>query len=201
MSVVIQNLFPTPVGQFVLGRGLSAEEIAFVESQSVHRNTGNSTSDNRYVLKDPVFADLSKFIEESVDAYFKAIHAPQNEVKLRVTQSWFNYSKPEEWHHKHSHANSFVSGVFYVKAANQEDRIYFYKDEYSQIQMPTKEFNVYNSSSWWLPATTGSLLLFPSSLVHSVEPVKGDNVRVSLAFNTFPVGYVGQEENLTALHL
>jgi hypothetical protein len=43
-------------------------------------------------------------------------------------------------------------------------------------------------------------MLFPSSLTHMVETVQGDE-RVSLAFNTFPVGYVGEEESLTALHL
>jgi hypothetical protein len=33
-----------------------------------------------------------------------------------------------------------------------------------------------------------------------VETVTGDE-RVSLAFNTFPVGYVGEENELTALHV
>jgi hypothetical protein len=44
-------------------------------------------------------------------------------------------------------------------------------------------------------------MIFPSSLTHSVAPVEADDTRISLAFNTFPVGYMGQEENLTALHL
>jgi hypothetical protein len=42
-------------------------------------------------------------------------------------------------------------------------------------------------------------MLFPSSLTHMVEAVQQE--RVSLSFNTFPVGYVGEEESLTALHL
>lgn len=201
MSVTVHNIFPTPVGQFSLNREMTAEEMAFAEAQTAHRNIGNSTSNNRYVLKDPALADISKFIEESVAAYFKAIYVPKNEVSLKVTQSWLNYSKPEEWHHRHAHANSFVSGVFYIKAANAEDRIYFHKDGYAQIQVTTKEYNLCNSTSWWFSVNTGMLLLFPSGLTHSVDPVKGDNVRVSLAFNTFPVGYVGEEDNLTALHL
>jgi hypothetical protein len=32
-----------------------------------------------------------------------------------------------------------------------------------------------------------------------VEPVQQE--RISLSFNTFPVGYIGEEKNLTALHL
>lgn len=34
-----------------------------------------------------------------------------------------------------------------------------------------------------------------------VQTVGGEDTRVSLAFNTFPVGYVGEEDELTALHL
>ena len=60
--------------------------------------------------------------------------------------------------------------------------------------------NVYNSDSWWFEVGAGDLMLFPSSLTHMVETVQGED-RVSLAFNTFPVGYVGDESSLTALHL
>lgn len=34
-----------------------------------------------------------------------------------------------------------------------------------------------------------------------VETVTGDDTRISLAFNTFPVGNVGDELNLTGLNL
>jgi len=59
---------------------------------------------------------------------------------------------------------------------------------------------LYNSESWWFEVGTGDLLLFPSSLTHMVETVQEDE-RISLSFNTFPVGYVGDESSLTALHL
>ena len=40
------------------------------------------------------------------------------------------------------------------------------------------------------------LVIFPSSLMHSVPPVKKDQVRVSLAFNTFIKGELGKDEQL-----
>jgi hypothetical protein len=93
-----------------------------------------------------------------------------------------------------------VSGVLYLKAARERDKIHFYKEIYQQIKLPTNNYNLYNSESWWFEVSTGDLLLFPSSLIHMVEPVQGDD-RVSLSFNTFPVGYVGDESSLTALYL
>lgn len=199
--MIVNNLFPTPVAKFTLDRAFTTEELDFVDQQPTHSNMGNTTSDDRYVLTHKTMASVYDFVKSCVGTYLQNIYAPKNDVSLRVTQSWLNYSKPGEWHHRHAHPNSFVSGVLYMKAIKDSDKIYFYGDEYKTIDLPTENYNLYNSRSWWLPVETGDLMLFPSSLTHSVEKVQADQTRVSLAFNTFPVGYVGQEENLTALHL
>ena len=194
------HLFPTAVAKFDLGREFSAEELDFVGSQETHKNMGNTTSNNRYVLRDDTMAKLREFTEASVNEYLQSIYAPKHDVSLRITQSWLNYTKPGEFHHKHAHPNSFVSGVLYIKASSERDKIYFYKDGYEQIKLPVDQFNLFNSTSWWLPVETGRLMLFPSNLTHMVETVKEED-RISLSFNTFPVGYVGEEETLTALHV
>ncbi len=195
------NLFPTPVGEFYLGRAFTTEESGFVDQQPTHKNQGNTVSDDYYVLTHRTMAPLYDFVQSCVTEYFNQVYAPKNKVSLRITQSWFNYSKPGEWHHKHAHPNSFISGVLYMKAAKESDKIYFYNDEYRQLDVPASNYNLYNSRSWWLPVETGKLMIFPSSLTHSVAPVEADDTRISLAFNTFPVGYMGSEDNLTALHL
>jgi uncharacterized protein (TIGR02466 family) len=199
--VIVHNLFPTPVAKFTLDRAFTTEELDFVDQQPTHSNMGNTTSDDRYVLTHKTMAPVYDFVKSCVGTYLQNIYAPKNDVSLRVTQSWLNYSKPGEWHHRHAHPNSFVSGVLYMKAVKDSDKIYFYNETYRSIELPTENYNLYNSRSWWLPVETGDLMLFPSSLTHSVEKVQADQTRVSLAFNTFLVGYVGQEENLTALHL
>jgi hypothetical protein len=55
--------------------------------------------------------------------------------------------------------------------------------------------------AWWFEVGTGDLVLFPSSLTHMVETVKGDQTRISLSFNTFPVGNIGEEVSLTGLQI
>lgn len=196
----IYGVFPTPVVKFELGRNFTDFETKFCTGQETYNNMGNTSSSDRYVLKHKRMAKLREFVQASVDEYFKTIHSPKNDVKLRITQSWFNYTKPGQFHHKHAHPNSFISGVLYMKALRESDKIYFYKDAYRSIKLTSDSWNLYNSESWWFEVGTGDLMLFPSSLTHSVEPVQGEE-RISLAFNTFPVGYVGEEETLTALHL
>ena len=196
----LYGIFPTPVAKFELGRDFTSAELNLIASFSTTQNVGNTTSSDRYVLRSDTFSDLRAFIQLSTDKYFESIYAPKEKVKLRITQSWVNYSKPGQWHHLHAHPNSFVSGVLYLKAAKERDRIYFHKNNYEQLKVETNTWNLYNSESWWFEAATGELIIFPSYLSHKVDVVQ-ESERISLSFNTFPVGYLGQEDSLTALHL
>ena len=196
----LHNLFPIPVGFAELGRPLSDEELFFIRELQTRPNMGNTTSTDNFVLRNPAMTSLRSFIEDSVSDYFKSTVNPKHNVSLRVTQSWCNYSEPGQYLHKHAHPNSYISGVFYVQT-NADDRIYFYRDGWQQIKFPFEQWNPYNSESWWFEATAGKLILFPSSLTHMVPEVKGDDTRISLSFNTFPVGVVGEEMDLTGLKL
>lgn len=199
--MITHGLFPTPVSLFHLGRELTAEEADFLLNQEQKFNTGNTTSVDRYLLERPTLSSVREFVEASLDKYFKDICSPKQDVKLRITQSWTNNTRAGQFHHKHEHPNSFISGVFYVKANKETDKIHFFKTGYQQIKLPVNQWNLFNSDSWWLPVGTGELLLFPSHLTHMVETVKDSDVRVSMAFNTFPVGHVGDEDSLTGLNL
>jgi uncharacterized protein (TIGR02466 family) len=196
----LHGLFAQPVGFFDLGRELSDEEKFFLMELDQRPNTGNRTSTNNFVLRDKLMTSLRGWMEDCVAEYFKATTNPKHDVTLRLTQSWVNYSEPGQYHHKHAHPNSFVSGVFYIQT-NPNDKIFFYRDGYSQIKFPPAEWNSWNSESWWFEAITGRLILFPSSLTHMVPTVEGEDVRVSLSFNTFPAGTVGEEMDLTGLKL
>jgi uncharacterized protein (TIGR02466 family) len=200
MELSIHNLFSIPVGFFNLGRLITEQELFFISNLDTRPNQGNTTSANNFVLRDPALTSLRSFIEDSVSEYFKQTANPKHNVNLRVTQSWCNYSEPGQYHHKHAHPNSYISGVFYLQT-NPSDRIYFYRSGWQQIKLPPAEWNAYNSESWWFEATTGKLILFPSSLEHMVPTVEGDVVRISLSFNTFPIGMVGEEMDLTGLKL
>jgi uncharacterized protein (TIGR02466 family) len=199
MNVV--NLFPTAVGMFDLGRDFTELEIDFIKNQEKLDNVGNLTSTNRTVLDSPELGSIKVFIEEAVAKYFKEIYAPKNDTYLRLTQSWCNYTEPGQWHHKHAHPNSFISGVLYPQADKETDKIYFHRSGYQQLRTPTDNWNAYNSESWWMEVYTGRMFIFPSNLEHNVETVKGTNTRISLSFNTFPMGNFGHDESMTGLHL
>lgn len=194
----MENLFPIPIGFFKYDGEVDTD---FLANQPQRPNDGNTSSEDKYLLKHKQLLNLRQFIEKSLHEYFMATHCPKNDTHLKITQSWLNWTKPGQHHHKHAHPNSFISGCYYVSANKQTDRIFFYRDGYQQIKFPPAEWNAYNSESWWYPVGTGDLVLFPSSLTHMVQPVEGEDTRISLAFNTFPIGVIGDENELTALRL
>ena len=195
------NLFPTAVTYFDFGSKLTDLELKFITEQETRNNDGNTTSINNNLFESAELAEVARFCEESLQQYFKEVYAPKHDVIPYITQSWANYTKKGQWHHKHEHPNSFISGVFYVQAQKDIDKIYFYKNGYQQIKVPTESFNLYNSESWWLGVETGQLILFPSHLTHMVQAVQTDETRISISFNTFLKGYIGNDMELTGLHL
>ena len=115
-----------------------------------------------------------------------------------------NICPPNGSHHQHTHPNSFISGVFYIKVNSGTDKITFINEIMQKREIKIEkevEFNSFNSSEWSHYVRRGELILFPSYLTHYVPPVEGESDRISLSFNVFPYGILGSEENLTHLRL
>ena len=111
---IIHSLFPTPVFFSSLERKLTPLETKFLNKKDTHNNQGNITSNDNYVLNEKPFLNLKNELDLKVKEYFDKIICPSNKVKPYITQSWLNYTKRNQYHHKHQHPNSLVSGVFYI---------------------------------------------------------------------------------------
>ena len=197
----VNGIFPTPVYVSKLDRELTPLELKFVDKnkKDFYKNDGNITSNNNYILNEKPFANIKKDLDLRVQDYFNKVLSTTDAVTPYITQSWLNYTETNQFHHKHAHPNSLVSGVFYVNCHEELDKIKFFNDTYKTIKPEIKDWNLYNSESWWFTVKTGDIILFPSSLTHMVETKKGDNTRISLAFNVFIKGTVGKKKNLTEL--
>lgn len=204
ITPIIHGLFPTPVMFGEMGRAYTKEELAFFKQQQSKtvKNNGNVNTADTYILDQPVMADIKKVLDEYVIEYYTNIMCVKDKVKPYITQSWINYTKPGEYHHRHAHPNSLVSGVLYLDSNKDKDKIMFYSsDAYKRIKPDIATWNLYNSESWWFPVGTGNLVMFPSELQHMVEQKEGKNLRTSLAFNTFIRGDIGNTGELTELKL
>lgn len=196
----IINLFPTPIMRFHLGELTEAEKAYFETACGEQvQNIGNTTSKDRTLLYAYALKGLRKKIDEALAAYVQHVIAPQKPVNMRITQSWLNVTRQGQFHHRHAHPGSLVSGVYYVEAGGEHDRIMFHRSGYERIKFPTATYNPWNSQSWWIPVKTGDLILFPSEQEHSVPNLETSTRRVSLAFNSWCDGESGSWDDLTHL--
>ena len=163
-------------------------------------NEGNTTSVNDNLLKSKTLEKLNKFIMDCFNTYASNVLRIKENVSLDVTQSWANFTQKGQYHHKHNHSNSVLSGVFYVKADETMDKIMFFKEGYDQIKLEPQDFNIHNSDSWFFNVKSNQFAVFPSSLTHMV-PATETEERVSISCNTFPKGILGDTSKLTGLQL
>ena len=204
-KAVIHSVFPIPIYTTSMERGLTKQELQFVNEQKKHcfKNEGNINSKDSYILNRKEFKNIKKFLDKHCKDYLDTVICPKNKVELYITQSWLNYTEANQYHHKHEHPNSVISGVLYFDSDIKNDKILFSKPGYQQIKLEidNTKFNLWNSSTWFFPVKTGKLIMFPSSTTHQVETKQGKNTRISLAFNTFYKGTIGSNTDLTELIL
>jgi uncharacterized protein (TIGR02466 family) len=199
----INSIFPAPIYISKLNRKLTLKEVEFIDNTKfdIYKNEGNSTSNDNYILNNKAFKVLKEDLDLRVKDYFKKVISPTDSITPYITQSWLNYTETNQYHHKHAHPNSLVSGVFYINCHEEYDKIKFFNDKYQTIKPEVKDWNIWNSETWWFTVKTGDVVMFPSSLTHMVESKQGNNTRISLAFNVFIKGTVGENKSLTELVL
>jgi len=197
--LVVQALFPLPLGVYEFGSSISQSSLDYINSLEQKSNIGNRRTVATNVLEHEDMSELREFCETSLADYFETVYSPISELDLYITQSWLNYADSGEFHHIHYHPNSFVSGVFYVKTDCESDRITFYNPLPKHFRILSETYTQFNSRDWWVPAKEGLLILFPSYMDHDVPCVKHSETRISLAFNSFFKGSLGDEQMLDLL--
>jgi len=197
----LYHLFPEPVYLSNLGRKLSKEEFEIITEckKKTYENEGNITSLDTYVLENKSLKNLKKDLNKKVIDYFSEVACTDNSIIPYITQSWINYTEVNQFHHPHNHLNSYVSGVFYINTDKEVDKIKFFKKRMTEFSLQSKKFNEFNATSWNCPVETGDVILFPSTLNHGVDKKKGTNTRISLGFNVFIKGKIGNKLSLTEL--
>jgi uncharacterized protein (TIGR02466 family) len=194
------QIFPIPVLICKYENSIE-EEFKFIQNLRYieQKENRNFKSDDTYLLKHKELSKIKDFIYESLNKYTQKIL--QTKQRLVVTQAWTNRNPPNSKHHEHVHPNSILSGVFYFRQSKTLPPIQFSKSVQDGIKLNPEKYNQINSETFLLPMVDGELVLFPSSLRHSVPLNKGNEERYSMSFNTFSIDELGSRDSLTHLNL
>ena len=193
-------VFPTPVQIYKYEDSIE-KELKYIEGVEWKQQVANANfkTKDSYLTKHEQLKDLTSFFKECIDDYCNTII--NSEQRLVITQLWGNRNPKGSKHHEHVHPNSIISGVFYLRQDPKLPPIQFSKSNQDSMKLDPRKYNSYNAETFLLPCTSGELILFPSSLRHSVPVNQGDEERISLSFNTFSIDALGSEENLTHLDI
>jgi len=163
-------------------------------------NDFNLISENKNVLTtDNMLIPLRNYVTKWIN-YYSANVLKIKDVSLYITQSWFNITRNTEKHHPHQHPNSIISGVFHLDD-DMSDIVFFKKDSLFDLNVNHSEWNLYNGRSYSFPTESNTLILFPSKTSHKVNTNTSNKNRISMSFNTFVKGTLGDEKQSDLLYL
>ena len=196
----VMQLFPIPVliCPYPVNYDEELEWIRNCECKKEH-SADRRQSEDTFVLDRPELAKVRAFIEFKIHHYVTKIWSSND--KLVITQSWLNKSKKGESHVSHQHPNSMISGVWYPQIHEQMPPIQFMRNGQRDVSLSIDQFNTFNSATFVLPVKKGELILFPSNIFHSVPANKDDEERISLSFNTWVKGNLGDIAHKTYVPL
>ena len=200
MKEELLQLFPVPLLIVPYEESID-KELAYLKTISYREQpqNGNYRSDDSYLLRDEKFKNIKNFLGEAVNKF--TTNVLNSKQRLIITQCWANRNPKGSRHHEHVHPNSIVSGVMYFQINEKLPPISFSKERQDSMKLDPEKYNIMNSETFMLPCKPGELILFPSSLKHSVPINHSEEDRISVSFNTFCIDAIGSEQSLTHLDI
>lgn len=189
------DLFPTPLLRFEvadadkLNQAL-LREIAKrqpVESGMIKSNRKGWHSDrDLFERREPAQAALAQLLLRMMAQATKTV-APGtdfSDVEL-VADGWINVNPQGAYNSPHDHAGGFWSGVYYVHVPETES--HGGAIEFLSPHKPLPGHGIIDApitaSKLVVRPVSGTVLLFPSSVVHWVHPNDSEQDRITIAFN------------------
>ena len=150
-------------------------------------NNGSGWQSNDGVNERPIFQSMMNGVErvfkEEVFPFF--VGDKSNEFKLHHGNYWVNINYQHSYNNVHTHPGCWYSGVFYLLVP-QETRgsgsLQFISGQ-SKHMSDFIHCSRRDADNFVIDPKEGDLLLFPSAMMHYVEPNEVDFDRISIAFN------------------
>ncbi len=190
----IEPLFPIPLmrAEGVLPPDLVADAANAIRDARIEKNLRSDQLFHTEVanpLQIPVFRQLADLAVPKMEALGQLMFGEK--LTWTVKEMWTNMLENGGSQTLHAHANSFISGVYYLTPSHPSCKTVFVRppggsDFSFRHHTRTAAMGPYNAGKFVLPrAEPGDLVLFPSYLYHEVPRNQGEQ-RLTVAFNAIP---------------
>lgn len=184
VSAFTQWLYKFEAPPLVLNQ---AQVLAF--STQYRLNQVNLTSEVEDTISSPLLLGVREWVDECLREVKEDLGLECEE--LRSTVEWFNKSEQEMWHQEHVHSNSFLSGILYLSPSGSVTRFKFpglWSEQFTLLNLVAASNEKVTHEQ---PTEVGTMVVFPSKLLHGVTAHDLPEPRYTMAFNAFPSGLLG----------
>jgi len=152
----------------------------------------DKVSIDQRILDKEIFASLKNNILDHCKKYLNS--QKHNFEDLLIASSWAYISKKNNQAFTfHRHANSYISGVYYITSGSD---LIFNEEKYEELYGFEPSYNTTNNEPlnkfYKLPVKKDQIVIFPSNLIHAIDKVQSNELRMSIAFNIIPKGKFGK---------
>ena len=198
----VTPLFSSVICAFFLGESADNFYSKLIEEtifNKTYYGSGSEVSEDFNVLEK--YPDLKK---EIVNKFleFKNNVLRLESTDFKMTTSWVTKTPPNSYSQRHSHKNSYYSGILYLTDHSDQSPIMFFNPNENFNSILTNspvEYNVLNSTTWTVHPEKNKVLFFPTYLDHMIMKNLSSDSRYSIAFNFFPTGEIGNNDSYIML--
>jgi uncharacterized protein (TIGR02466 family) len=163
-------------------------DILLEAARKLRREFPRSTRPNLYttygsiadVLTGEAFAQLRRAFVTDIQAYLEQLETSTSHEAI-ITDSWISISAPGNYERMHTHGDSYVSGVYYIKTAPECGRIIFENLDDNLWASARERRENLNAVSF--EPVERRVILFNSQVPHHVSQNMSQSERIALSFN------------------
>lgn len=186
---MIQEIFRIPIWKKNLNLNL---EKLYKDCYELKKEYESRSVSNRGGYQSTELKTDEKKLQELIELSEKEANLFADHLQIKnveLDNYWLNINQYKDFNIPHVHTFSLLSAVFYIKTPKDCGNISFTNPsrrvmEFDWSPWNVKNWNEYNSYTWWMPSEENMLYIFPSWLEHFVDPNQNQNEeRISIALN------------------
>ena len=158
-----------------------------------YENESPEYSGRIFLHNDPQYNIFFDDLKRSIDNYFYHLNVDYSKLNYHVTKSWVGYHTkeiPELNPHYHNESN--ISFVYYLQSSKDSDKFCVSQNnninentgglfEPSNQRNTLLTYNKYNCNYYTITPHEGTVLLFPSNVIHHTIKGDGEDERIVIA--------------------
>lgn len=194
MDGIREDWFPTSIWYFDLEQAKTLnpqllESIREVQHQNSQGMTGRSNvlgwHSQDTLHQHPDFQSFTSYVRQAATEVATFLRWDLSQSAIAIINCWAIVNDKYAHNRIHNHANSLLSGVYYVKAPPNCGSLFFRdpRETALMINPPVMDYTQWTFKEVIYQPVEGRMLIFPSWLLHGVAPNKSDESRVCLSFN------------------